>query len=194
MSSSGCSNRRILTSWTTTAKVPRSFGPDLRSWCLRPIEAYSGRFEGTLVMLADEALQKRPHEPNSEKVPPTAEHQLLGKMAPPTRSGHDSAASSSATAGPSRIDEAHAMHVARHFADLHRRRRFTDLKVRSPHPVFRTCRRDGRQPSRRLFSTLMAAVLSRKCAVLRFVNQHRSTDIRRRCGAAARSSRCMRAW
>ena len=121
---------------TTTAKVPRSFGPDLRSWCLRPIEAYSGRFEGTLVMLPDEALQKRPHEPNSEKVPLTAEHQLLGKMAPPTRSGHDSAASSSATAGPSRIDEAHAMHVARHFADLHRRRRFTDLKVRSPHPVF----------------------------------------------------------
>ena len=178
MSSSGCSNRRILTSWTTTAKVPRSFGPDLRSWCLRPIEAYSGRFEGTLVMLADEALQKRPHEPNSEKVPLTAEHQLLGKMAPPARSGHDSdsAASSSATAGPSRIDEAHAMYVARHFADLYRRRRFTDLKVHLF--LFASV------PSVDVFALFCWAApvcYARYCQ-------------KKRCGAAASCSRCTRAW
>ncbi len=33
---------------------------------------------------------------------------------------------------PGIIDEAHAVLLARHLAELHKRRRFTDLKVHSP--------------------------------------------------------------
>jgi len=92
-----------LTSWTTTAKVPRfhsgsSFPGRLielaanRGSCL-------GRFEGTLVKLADEALakkgelEKRPREPNPEKIPLTAVRRK--RQAPttePTDAGTDSSA------------------------------------------------------------------------------------------------------
>ena len=52
-----------------------------------------------------------------------------------TGSREDSAAASSATAvGNCTINGTHAVQLARHLAELYKRRRFTDLKVRSPWP------------------------------------------------------------
>ena len=51
-------------------------------------------------------------------------------MAPRKRSRQEpSSATTEAPATTIAIDETHAVHLARHLAELYKRRRFTDLKV-----------------------------------------------------------------
>jgi hypothetical protein len=53
----------------------------------------------------------------------------LQKQAPRKRARKEQSASSTAAEIHSRVDETHAVYLARHFADLHKRRSFTDLHV-----------------------------------------------------------------
>ena len=56
-------------------------------------------------------------------------------MAPRKRARQEPVGPSSATAeARTTIDETHAVRLSRHLADLHKRRLFTDLKVRCQHP------------------------------------------------------------
>ena len=56
-------------------------------------------------------------------------------MAPRKRSRQEpSSATADAPTTSIAVDETHAVQLARHLAELYKRRRFTDLKVRSPYP------------------------------------------------------------
>ncbi len=72
------------------------------------------------------------------------------------------------------VDEMHAVHLARHLADLYERSRFTDLRVRR-----RTIDCLARADPRSFHST------QRICFKFKYAP---------RCGAATSCSRCTRAW
>jgi hypothetical protein len=83
------------------------------------------------------------------------------------------ASSAASTESYVNIDEMHAVHLARHLADLYERRRFTDLRVRHRTTALPERTRDCSTRPKASASTLKYAP---------------------RCGAVRSCSRCTRAW